>query len=42
MSKPRLLADENIPRSTVIELRNRGYDVLWVPEVKPGLSDTGG
>ncbi len=30
MSKPRLLADENIPRTAVILLRERGYDVVSV------------
>ena len=37
--KPKILADENIPNSTIQALRSLGYDVLSVWEVKPGLSD---
>ncbi len=39
MSKPRLLADENIPRTVIIVLRKRGYDVVSVWELRPGMSD---
>ncbi|MCE4598610.1 MAG: DUF5615 family PIN-like protein [Desulfurococcales archaeon] len=38
-SKPKILADENIPKSTIQALRSSGYDVVPVWEVKPGLSD---
>ena len=39
MSKPRLLADENIPRTVIIVLRKRGYDVASIWELRPGMSD---
>ena len=39
MLKPRLLADENIPRTVIITLREKGYDVVSVWELKPGMSD---
>lgn|GEM_PF-1770272 len=39
MLKPKLLADENIPRSTVNTLRGRGYDILSLWDLKPGMSD---
>jgi len=35
----RLLADENIHGSWVVWLRERGHDVVWVPEVEPGMPD---
>ena len=38
-SKPKILADENIPRSTIQSLRGASYDVVSVWEVKPGMSD---
>ncbi len=38
-SKPKILADENIPRTTIRSLRSSGYDVVSVWEVKPGISD---
>jgi len=38
-SKPKILADENVPRSTVQSLRSSGFDIVSVWEVKPGLSD---
>lgn len=38
-SKPKVLADENVPRSTIQSLRDSGYDVLSVWEVNPGMSD---
>ncbi len=39
MSKPKILADENIPRTTIQSLRSSGYDVVSVWEVNPGLGD---
>ncbi len=39
MSKPRLLADENIPRTVITQLRRKGYDIISVWELKPGISD---
>ncbi len=39
MSKPRLLADENIPRTVIIAVGERGYDIASVWEFKPGMSD---
>ncbi len=39
MSGPRLLADENIPRSVVSALRSRGFDIVSVQEIRPGMSD---
>jgi len=39
LSKPRLLADENIPRTAITLLRERGYDIASVYELKPGMSD---
>ena len=35
----RLLADENFPRPAVAELRQAGYDVLWIAESNPGAPD---
>ena len=37
--KPKILADENIPRTTINSLRRLGYDVVSVWEVNPGISD---
>jgi hypothetical protein len=34
-----LLADENVPRASVEYLRSRGYDVVWIAEVSPGVDD---
>jgi Domain of unknown function (DUF5615) len=34
-----LLADENVPRASVEYLRGRGYDVVWIAEVSPGVGD---
>lgn len=34
-----LLADENVPRASVEYLRVRGYDVVWIAEVSPGVGD---
>jgi len=39
LSKPRLPADENIPRTAITTLRERGYDVASVYELRPGMSD---
>jgi len=38
-SKPKMLADENIPRSTIQSLQSSGFDIVSIWEVKPGLSD---
>ncbi len=38
-SKPKILADENIPRTAIQTLRSSGYDVLSIWEVNPGMSD---
>ncbi len=38
-SKPKILADENIPRTTIQSLRSLGYDVVSVWEVNPGMND---
>jgi len=38
-SKPKILADENIPRTTIQFLQRYGYDIVSVWEVNPGLSD---
>jgi len=35
----KLLANENIPIELVKELRNSGYDILRVDEVKKGMKD---
>jgi predicted nuclease of predicted toxin-antitoxin system len=35
----RILANENIPGETVVALRERGHDVLWIRAVAPGTSD---
>lgn len=35
----RLLADENVPRAIVDELRSRGHDLVWVRATSPGISD---
>lgn len=37
----RLLANENVPRVVVGQLRDMGHDVAWVTEVAPGLPDSG-
>jgi predicted nuclease of predicted toxin-antitoxin system len=34
-----LLANENIPRMLVSQLRQRGHDVRWVWEEQRGISD---
>ena len=36
----RILADENFPGQAVQALRDRGFDVVWVRTVAPGISDT--
>ncbi|MGI9862841.1 DUF5615 family PIN-like protein [Moorella naiadis] len=35
----RFLADENVDREIVVELRKRGYQVTYVAEMDPGISD---
>ena len=35
----RLLANENCPLALVVRLRERGHDVAWVREAKPGAVD---
>lgn len=35
----RLLANENVPRSTIGSLRNAGFDVASILEDSPGISD---
>ena len=35
----RILADENMSRSTILALRAAGYDVVAVKEQHPGLAD---
>jgi len=37
--KPRLLADENIPRTVIVTLRGKGYDTVSVYELRPGMRD---
>jgi predicted nuclease of predicted toxin-antitoxin system len=39
LSKPRILADENIPKTAIQILRNSSFDVIPVWEIRPGLSD---
>ena len=39
LSKPKLLANENIPKTVILELRKAGYDVTSIWELKPGISD---
>lgn len=39
MSSPQLLADENIAAWLVRELRNGGFDVLYVAECTGGITD---
>ena len=36
----RLLADENFPRLVVEKLRSCNYDVVWVSEERPGITDS--
>ena len=35
----RILANENVPEPVVLDLRQRGHDVVWVTELKPGMAD---
>jgi len=35
----RLLANENFPADAVQALRTSGYNVLWIREAAPGISD---
>ena len=39
LSKPKILADENIPRNIIQSLRSSGYDIVSVWEINPGISD---
>ncbi len=39
MTLPRLLADECCPALVVARLRDHGFDVHYVAEARPGLSD---
>ncbi|MDI6908014.1 MAG: DUF5615 family PIN-like protein [Thermoanaerobacterales bacterium] len=34
-----LVADESIDRQIVDQLRNCGYEVMWVAEMEPGITD---
>lgn len=34
----RFLADENVDREIVVELRSRGHEVAYVAEMEPGIS----
>lgn len=36
----KILANENIPKSAVYELRHRGHDVLWIREGFRGTADS--
>jgi hypothetical protein len=36
----KLFADENLARSIVIRLRERGHDLLYAGEIQPGAPDT--
>lgn len=36
---PLLLADENFPAPSIVWLRNRGFDVMYIRESHPGLDD---
>lgn len=35
----KFLANENIPLASVLYLRNKGYDVLYISESSPGITD---
>ncbi len=35
----RILANENFPKEAVEALKERGHDVFWIREEKPGISD---
>ena len=35
----KLLADENIPASVVMALKEEGYDIRWIRIESPGISD---
>jgi predicted nuclease of predicted toxin-antitoxin system len=36
----RLVADENVPRSVVDALRDKGHDVVWIRTEPPGIGDS--
>ncbi len=35
----KLLADENVERSIVVELSKKGFNVDYIREISPGISD---
>ncbi len=35
----RFLADQNVPRPSVLRLLDAGFDVVWIGEIAPGASD---
>lgn len=39
MTRPGLLADENIAAPMVSALREAGWDILYIPERTPGVTD---
>jgi len=39
LSKPRILVDENMPKTAIQILRNFSFDVIPVWEIRPRLSD---
>jgi predicted nuclease of predicted toxin-antitoxin system len=39
MNSPRFLANENIPRNSILILRAKGFDVASVGEESPGITD---
>ncbi len=39
MSRPKFIADENVPRTTIILLREKDYDVISIWELRPGMND---
>lgn len=36
----RLLADENVPGAVVNALRDAGYDIVWIVQQTPGITDS--
>jgi len=34
-----MLADQHVPRASVVYLRSRDFDVLWIAEASPGVGD---
>jgi len=39
LSKHRVLADENIPKTVIKILREKGYNVIAIYEIIPGMND---